>query len=85
MCRRAVGETGDNQVLIKTIPKHGFLFAAAHMLLGNREKAASAVQELLKIDPQLTVSRLHDRVPFATNEPLWKMHSEALRQAGLPE
>jgi hypothetical protein len=55
------------------------------MLLSNQEKAASAVQELHKIDPQLTVSRLRDRVPFATNEPLWRMYSDALRLAGLPD
>jgi tetratricopeptide (TPR) repeat protein len=61
------------------------ILAAAHALLGNREKAASAAQELMRIDPQLTISRLRDRVPFALNEPLWKMYSEALRLAGLPE
>ena len=69
-------------------PRFASLFrilAAAHALLGNQEKAASFVQELMKVDPQLTVSGLRDRVPFALNEPLWKMYSEALRQAGLPE
>jgi TolB-like protein/tetratricopeptide (TPR) repeat protein len=61
------------------------ILGAAHSLLGNREKAANIVQELMRIDPQLTVSGLRDRVPFALNEPLWKMYSEALRAAGLPE
>jgi TolB-like protein len=69
-------------------PRFASLFrilAAAHALLGNREKAAKFVHELMKVDPQLTVSRLRDRVPFALNEPLWKMYSEGLRLAGLPE
>jgi TolB-like protein len=69
-------------------PRFASLFrilAAAHALLGNREKAAAFVQELMRVDPQLTVSGLRDRVPFALNESLWKMYSEALRLAGLPE
>ena len=69
-------------------PRFASLFrilAAAHALLGNREKAASFAQELMKVDPQSTISGLRDRVPFALNEPLWKMYSEGLRLAGLPE
>ena len=69
-------------------PRFASLFrilAAAHALLGNQDKAASYVRELRKVDPQMTVSVLRDRVPFALNESLWKMYSEALRLAGLPE
>jgi TolB-like protein/Tfp pilus assembly protein PilF len=69
-------------------PRFASLFrilAAAHALLGNQEKAASYVHELRKVDPQMTISVLRDRVPFVLNESLWKMYSEALRLAGLPE
>ena len=59
--------------------------AAAHVNLGNLDKAKAAIHGQLKIDPHLTIAGLRDRVPFAMNETRLKMYEDALRKAGLPE
>ena len=58
--------------------------AVALAKVGQRERAAKIVEELLKIEPQLTISGLRARVPFVV-ESMWKTYSDALRLAGLPE
>jgi len=58
--------------------------AVALAKVGHRERAAKIVEDLLKIEPQLTISGLRARVPFVV-ESMWKTYSDALRLAGLPE
>jgi TolB-like protein/class 3 adenylate cyclase/tetratricopeptide (TPR) repeat protein len=60
------------------------VMAVALVNLGQQDKAEMIVGEILKIDPQLTISSLRGRVPLITDA-VWKMYSEALRRAGLPE
>jgi TolB-like protein/class 3 adenylate cyclase len=60
------------------------VMAVALVNLGQQDKAEMIVGEILKIDPQLTISRLRGRVPLITDA-VWTMYSEALRRAGLPE
>jgi hypothetical protein len=48
-----------------------------------RERAAQIVQELLQIEPGVSISQLRTRVPFGHS--YWEEFSEALRSAGLPE
>jgi Flp pilus assembly protein TadD len=58
--------------------------AASLAMLGEQEKAEAAIRELLKIEPQLTLSKLRARTRFL-DDPLWKDFPEGLRRAGLPE
>jgi adenylate cyclase len=60
--------------------------AANLAMLGEQEKAEAeaVIQELLKIEPQLTLSKLRARTRFS-DDPLWKDFPEGLRRAGLPE
>jgi tetratricopeptide (TPR) repeat protein len=58
--------------------------AAALAKLGQREKAAEVIREVLKIEPQLTLSKLRGRTTFL-EESAWTKYEEALRLAGLPE
>jgi tetratricopeptide (TPR) repeat protein len=60
------------------------LLAVALARIGQLEKASQVVEELLRIEPQLTISGLRARVPFVV-ESYWTVFSEALRLAGLPE
>jgi TolB-like protein/tetratricopeptide (TPR) repeat protein len=60
------------------------LLAASLAKLGQKDRASEAMRELLKIEPQLTLSNLHARTRFM-EESEWIKFSEALRLAGLPE
>jgi len=60
------------------------LLAVGLAKVGRVPEAKKVVQDLLKIEPQLTISGLRTRVPFIV-EPIWKIYSEALRVAGLQE
>ena len=53
--------------------------------LGQREKANAVIQELLKIEPQLTLSNLRARIRFMDGTPRGNAFLDALRLAGLPE
>ncbi|ACC74845.1 tetratricopeptide repeat protein [Paraburkholderia phymatum] len=57
--------------------------AIAQALLGDLEAARQTVQEVLLLDPSLTVKSYLDRSPSGAYE-TGKIWSEALRQAGLP-
>ncbi len=58
--------------------------AAAWGKLGDKEKAAAAMAEVLKLEPQLTLSRLRARSLY-TREDVWLHTREGLRAAGMPE
>jgi TolB-like protein/Flp pilus assembly protein TadD len=60
------------------------VLAASLALLGQRDKAAEAIQRLLKIDPQLSLSALRIRLAFM-HERVWNRLAEGLKLAGLPE
>jgi tetratricopeptide (TPR) repeat protein len=51
---------------------------------GHTSAARKAIQELRKIEPNLTLSKLRGRLIFIEKK-IWRPHSEALRRAGLPE
>ncbi len=59
--------------------------AASLARLGQREKAATVVQELLNIEPQFTLAELRVRVRFLDGTPWGNVFLDALRLAGLPE
>jgi tetratricopeptide (TPR) repeat protein len=61
-----------------------WFLAAALGRLGQKEKAAAIVAEVLKIEPTLTISGLRARTMF-TREGIWKSLAEDLRRAGMPE
>jgi TolB-like protein/Flp pilus assembly protein TadD len=48
--RRAIGETGETQTLIRTVPRHGFLFAA-EVTTPARDQAASPVTVASPVEP----------------------------------
>ena len=52
---------------------------------GQREQAAVAVQTLLKVEPQLTLSIWRARLKWLDETPWGNRYVEALRLAGLPE
>ncbi len=58
--------------------------AAARVRLGQEDRARMAVQELLEIEPDLTISGFFARIPFPL-ESLAKTYADALKAAGLPE
>jgi TolB-like protein/Flp pilus assembly protein TadD len=60
------------------------LLAASLAMAGERRQAAEVVKELLKIDPQLTISKHHARLSFLPAA-IWRTYAEALRLAGLPQ
>jgi hypothetical protein len=51
---------------------------------GQRDKAAEAVREMLKLEPLLTISRIRARSMFI-GENVWNKVADVLRLAGLPE
>jgi TolB-like protein len=53
-------------------------------ILGEMDKAAEVIREVLTIEPGLTISKMRARLDFWT-EAAWKKPAEALRLAGLPE
>ncbi|MEE7465611.1 hypothetical protein MOF8_00720 [Methylobacterium oryzae] len=57
--------------------------AVAHVGLGQPERARQAVDELLGIEPELTVSGFLARIPFPIAA-LAHRYAEALAEAGLP-
>ena len=57
--------------------------AVAYVRLGRPECATSTVQQLLEIEPGLTVSGFFDRIPVPL-EPMARTYADALRTAGLP-
>jgi TolB-like protein/Flp pilus assembly protein TadD len=60
------------------------VLAASLARLGRIDEAALTVQEMLKIDPQLTISEFRARSAFLTDS-VRDSVAEALRLAGLPE
>jgi TolB-like protein len=61
--------------------------AFALVMTGQLERAKEIVQELLRIEPDLSISRLRLRVPFGvdSSNQYWQSFSHALFLAGLPE
>ena len=60
------------------------VLAASLALLGQRDNAAGVIQELLKLEPQLTLLTLRARLMYM-DERVWTKLSSGLRLAGLPE
>lgn len=60
------------------------VMAAAQWQLGLHDEARATVRDLLRLDPQLTISRYLERSPAAPYRSGQEMAS-ALRQAGVPE
>ncbi|TDH60949.1 tetratricopeptide repeat protein [Dankookia rubra] len=60
------------------------VLAVALVKAGQPERAARAVQDLLRIEPGLTVSGFFARIPVPL-EAMARTYAEALRAAGLPE
>jgi TolB-like protein/class 3 adenylate cyclase len=58
--------------------------AASFAKMGQGEKAAKVLGELLKIDPNVTISSLRTRIMFM-DEGVWQRYADGLRRAGLPE
>jgi TolB-like protein/tetratricopeptide (TPR) repeat protein len=57
--------------------------AATYAMLGEEEKAAAIIREVLKLEPHLTLGKLRQRAKiFAEN---WHGFADGLRMAGLPE
>ncbi len=48
--RRAIGETGEKQTLIRTVPRHGFLFAA-EVTTRTHDQAASPARVATQVEP----------------------------------
>jgi tetratricopeptide (TPR) repeat protein len=61
------------------------VLAASLARLGQGEKAAGVVQELLNIEPQFTLAELRARVRSLDGTPWGNAFLDALRLAGLPE
>ena len=60
------------------------VMAASLAKLGQQEKAAALIHQLLKNEPQLSLSRLRSRLMFM-EERVWDSFSQGLRLAGMPE
>jgi TolB-like protein/Flp pilus assembly protein TadD len=60
------------------------VLAVALVKVGQRDRAAQVVQEMLKIEPELTISGFFNRIPVPL-ESMARTYAEALRVAGLPE
>jgi hypothetical protein len=58
--------------------------AASLAKLREHEKAATLIHQLLKNEPQLSLSRLRSRLMFMDDR-VWESFSEGLRLAGMPE
>lgn len=57
--------------------------AATYAMLGEKEKAAATIEEVLKLEPHLTLGKLRERASiFAEN---WHGFADGLRMAGLPD
>ena len=60
------------------------VLAVALVKLGQRDRAARVVREMLTIEPELTISGFLTRIPVPL-ESMATTYAEALRAAGLPE
>lgn len=60
------------------------ILAVALVKLGQQDRAGKAVQELLEIEPELTISGFFARIPVPL-ERMAKTYADALRAAELPE
>jgi tetratricopeptide (TPR) repeat protein len=60
------------------------VLAVALVKLGQRDRAAQVVRELLEVEPKLTISGFFARIPVPV-ERMAKTYAEALKAAGLPE
>src|SRR5262249_55175516 len=60
------------------------VLAASLATLGDRDRAADAVQQLLKIDPELSFPTLRARLSYM-DQHVWDRYGGALRLAGMPE
>jgi TolB-like protein/tetratricopeptide (TPR) repeat protein len=60
------------------------VLAVALVKVGQRDRAAQTVQELLTIEPELTISGFLTRIPVPL-ESMARTYTEALRAAGLPD
>lgn len=58
--------------------------AVALVKVGQRDRAAQVVQDLLAIQPELTIAGFFARIPVPV-ESMARVYSEALKAAGLPE
>jgi TolB-like protein len=58
--------------------------AVALVNMGQRERAATAIANLLEVEPELTISGFFERIPFPAAS-MARTYAEALRAAGLPE
>jgi hypothetical protein len=53
--------------------------------LGELDRAAEVIRQVLAIEPGLTISKMRARLHFWPEGGAWNKHAEALRLAGLPE
>jgi TolB-like protein/class 3 adenylate cyclase len=60
------------------------VLAASRAKLGEGDQAAKAVRDMLTLEPQLTLSKLRERLMYY-DESVWKKMADGLRLAGLPE
>jgi len=60
------------------------ILAASLAKRGDRAEAAAVIEDMLKIEPELTLSKLRERLLFMS-EWFWSRYSEGLRLAGLPK
>lgn len=58
--------------------------AASLAKMGQREEATELMRTVLKIDPNITISKLRTRIMFM-DEGVWQRYADGLRRAGLPE
>jgi adenylate cyclase len=65
------------------LPAHAFL-AACYISLGRRNESAASAAEVLRIDPDFTISSYARTLPYKNDADL-KRYTDALRRAGLPE
>jgi TolB-like protein len=60
------------------------VLAASLAKVGQKDQAAEVVRDLLKLEPQLTLSKLRARTMYM-DEGVWNKLADGLRLAGLPE
>jgi adenylate cyclase len=65
------------------LPAHAFL-AACYISQGKRSESAASAAEVLRIDPDFTISSYARTLPYKNDVDL-KRYTDALRRAGLPE
>jgi TolB-like protein len=60
------------------------VLAVSLVKIGQHDRAAQVAQELLKVDPEFSISGFLKRIPFPL-EAMARTYAEALRTAGVPE